>query len=155
MRARYDAALAAMSAGNYQSAIASLTSIVRDAGEGYREAAARLTEAKRKEAVREGARAYGLAQQHEKQNDLNRAETEYRRARELDPSTAIQADLARIAELKAAAGRKACETADAAFVYGNDAGAQTHYAEVIKLLPPGDPCVVTAFERYPQLRRNQ
>ena len=150
MRARYDDALVAIAAGAHQRAAGLLEGIVRDAGDRYRDAAARLAELRGKDAA---ARALAAAQDHESRNELDRALAEYRRARDADPSPATEAHIARVTALRATLGEAACKEANTAVAYSRNAEALQAYQTVVKMLPPDHECVVKAKERFPQLRK--
>jgi hypothetical protein len=59
--------------------------------------------------------------------------------------------LPRIDDRKLQLGKKRCEDANIAFSYGNNVEAAAAYQDVVKLLPPPDPCYALAKGRLKQL----
>jgi tetratricopeptide (TPR) repeat protein len=150
MGTRYDEAIAALSRGAYDRAASLLERIVSDAGTGYRDAAARLEEARRKQRA---SRARGMAEEAEQRGDLDRAHAEYRQAQELDPSLNLQAEIARVDSLRQKIGEEACSEAKQAAAFSRQAEALRKYEVVVRMLPPEHPCVVTAKQTFPELRK--
>ena len=56
-----------------------------------------------------------------------------------------------IGDRKLQLGKKRCEDATIAFSYGNNVEAAAAYQDVLKLLPPPDPCYALAKGRLKQL----
>ena len=149
MGARYDEAVAALSNGAYDRATTLLERIVHDAGPVYRDAAARLAEARRKWA----AKTRATAQEAEQRGELDQAQDRYLQAQDADPSLNLQADIARVVELRQKLGEQACAEAHQAVAFSRQAEALRKYEIVVRMLPPEHPCVVTAKQRFPELRK--
>lgn len=152
MRARYEDAASVLSAAlDYQKAITLFEGILRDAGPKYRDASDLLADArsKQKETAQKNLQA---AREFEKKGEWDRAIEAYRRARQGDSSISVDADINRITGLKSAKGKQVCEEANARYGFGRPDALQL-YQEAAKLLPPDDPCIKTAIEHFPQLRR--
>ena len=144
--------MAALSAMEYQKAITLFDAIVREATPKYLDASDRLADARsrQKEAAQKSLQA---GHEFENKGEWDRAIEAYRRARQLDGSLNVEADINRVTGLKNLRGRQACEGADAQYGFGRTTPALALYQEAVKLLPPDDPCIKTAIERFPQLRR--
>jgi len=151
MRARYEDAASVLSALDYQKAITLFEGILRDAGPKYRDASDLLADArsKQKETAQKNLQA---AREFEKKGEWDRAIEAYRRARQGDSSISVDADINRVTGLKSAKGKQVCEEANARYAFGRPDALQL-YQEAAKLLPPDDPCIKTAIEHFPQLRR--
>lgn len=142
MQDRYDQAVAAVTAGAHQRAANLFDGILREAGAQYRDVSTRLAQA-----------VYASAQDDEKKEDFERAQAGYRRAHDLDPTITVSADLARLTARRLEIGGKACELAKGAYAYSKTQEAFRQYEIVVKTLPPDHPCVATAKERFPDLRK--
>ena len=91
------------------------------------------------------------AQAAERAGDFEAAIAAYRRAHALDPSFQVDGHLQRIDGQKLQRGNKRCEEGRLAFSYGDNAAAAAAFQDVVKLLPPSDPCSATARDRLKQL----
>jgi hypothetical protein len=152
MKDRYTEAMSAYSSAEYQRAATLFEGIVRDAGPKYLDASERLADARKSQ--RDGAQKnLQTARDFESKGEWDRAIEAYRRARQADASINVDADVARITTQKSRLGRKACEDANVRYGYGRNAEALPLYQEAMKLLPADDPCIVTAKERFPALRK--
>jgi tetratricopeptide (TPR) repeat protein len=149
MKARYDEAVGILASGAYARAIPALQGIVREAGNRYLDAAAKLTEA------RKGAAAQAIAEARdaESKNDYDQAVQALRRAAAADPDPRIEEDLKRIGEKRMQAGLKACDDGKNAYAFNRPQQALQFYQQVVRLLPPDHPCTVTAKERIAALTR--
>jgi tetratricopeptide (TPR) repeat protein len=129
-----------------------LDQIRKEVPSGYLELAQRLDAAR--SGVREEARrSFDAARAAEDRGDFDDATEAYRRARDLDPSMKVDEPLQRIADQKMLLGGKKCAEGKMEFSYGNNAVAVAAFQEVLKLLPPSDPCYAIAKERLAQLRK--
>jgi len=152
LRARYDNAVSMLQRRAYVQAARELDQIRKEVPGGYLELAQRLDAAR--SGVREEARrSFDAARAAEDRGDFDDATEAYRRARDLDPSMKVDEPLQRIADQKMLLGGKKCAEGKMEFSYGNNAAAVAAFQEVLKLLPPSDPCYATAKERLAQLRK--
>jgi tetratricopeptide (TPR) repeat protein len=152
MRARYDNAVSMLQRRAYVQAARELDQIRKEVPSGYLELAQRLDAAR--SGVREEARrSFDAARAAEDRGDFDDATEAYRRARDLDPSMKVDEPLQRIADQKMLLGGKKCAEGKMEFSYGNNAVAVAAFQEVLKLLPPSDPCYAIAKERLAQLRK--
>lgn len=152
MRDRYAEAASALSAMEYQKAVMLFEGIVRDAGPKYLDAGDRLAEARNRQ--KEGAqKSLQAGRDLESKGEWDRAIEAFRRAGQGDSSLKVEVDINRVTGKKVTAGRQACDDANARYGYGRNAEALQLYQEAVKLLPSDDPCITTARERFPALRR--
>jgi tetratricopeptide (TPR) repeat protein len=151
MRARYDAAVSALQKGEHLQAAREFEQIGREVPDGYLELAQQLAAAH--QGIKgEAQNRLDAAQAAESRGDFDAATDAYRRAHELDPEIEIDAQMQRLAENKIKLGRKRCEAGKLEYSYGtNRAAAIAAFQEVVKLLPPSDPCYAIAQERLRQL----
>ena len=152
MRDRYAEASSALSAAEYQRAATMFEAIAREAGGKYLDASEKAAEARK---VQSGVAQKNLqaARDFESKGDWDRALEAYRRARQADPNINVDAEITRITGQKSGVGKKNCEEANARYSYGRTAEALQLYQEALKYLPPDDPCIQTARERFPNLRK--
>lgn len=146
MRARYDNAVSMLQKRAYVQAARELDQIRKEVPSGYLELAQRLDAAR--SAIREEARrSFDAARAAEDRGDFDDATEAYRRARDLDPSLKVDEPLQRIADEKLQRGRAKCTEGKAAFALGKNAAAIAAFTDVLRLLPPSDPCYATAQEQ--------
>ena len=152
MRAKYDNAVSMLQKRAYVQAARELDQIRKEVPSGYLELAQRL-DAARTAVKEEAKRSLDAARAAEDRGDFDDATDAYRRARELDPGIKVDEPLQRIADQKLLLGAKKCAEGKMEFSYGNNAAAAAAFQDVIKLLPPSDPCYAIARERLAQLRK--
>jgi predicted component of type VI protein secretion system len=147
LKKRYDDAVTALQDQHYAEAMRGFDSLPPN----YRDAAQQRASAQA--SMRSDAnRAYASAQAAEQRQEWTAAVQGYQRARALDPSRDVSADVARVTELRAKAGQTACQNGDAAFLLSHNSEAAKEYQKVIELLPSGDACYVKAKERLARIR---
>ena len=152
MRTRYDTAVSLLQKRAYVQAARELEQVRREVPGGYLDLAQRL-DAARNGIREEVKRSLDAARAAEDRGDFDDAIDAYRRARELDPGIKIDEPLQRIADQRLLLGGKKCAEGKMEFSYGNNAAAAAAFQEVLKLLPPSDPCHAIAKERLAQLRK--
>jgi tetratricopeptide (TPR) repeat protein len=150
MRARYDAAVAALRKGEHLQAAREFEQIARDVPAGY------LDLAQHREAADQGIRGeaqtrLAAAQAAEGRGDFDAAADGYRRAHELDSGIQIDGHMQRLTETRSKLGDKRCGAGKLEFSYGNRAAAIAAFQDVLKLLPSSAPCYTLAQERLRQL----
>lgn len=152
MGERYTDAESAFAALDYARAITLFESILRDAGPRYQRVTERLAESKAR--LKDGAqKALLAAREFESKGDFARAIDSLGRAQKLDSSLNVDADIKRLTATAETKGRQACDNANARYSYGRNDEALSLYQEAFKLLPADHPCIITARERFPNLRR--
>jgi tetratricopeptide (TPR) repeat protein len=150
MRRRYDDAVSMLQRQEHQEAAREFDEIAQEVPTGYLELTQRRADA-RDGIKQQGAKAFDTAQAAEKAGDFEAAADAYHRAHALDPSIHLDAPLQRMEEQKSGRGRKRCDEAKVAFSYGENAAAGAAFEDVLKLLPPSDPCHTLAVDRLKQL----
>ena len=151
MRARYDNAVSMLQKNRYVQAAREFEQIAKQVPDGYLELAQRL-DAARNVIKDEAKKSFDAAQAAENRGDFDAATDGYLRARELDPGIQIDERVRRIADQKLLLGRRKCSEGQLDFSYGtNPAAAIAAFQEVIKLLPPSEPCYAIARDRLKQL----
>ena len=93
------------------------------------------------------------AQKALKNGDFDGAEDAARRAHDLDKSIQLDQWLKEIDDAKIPFGRDKCTEGTLAFNYKNYAKAIAAFDEVIKWLPPTEPCYATAQDALKKLRK--
>jgi pSer/pThr/pTyr-binding forkhead associated (FHA) protein len=152
MRARYDDAVSVLQKGAYVAAAREFELIRKEVPTGYLDLAQRL-DAARSGMKDEAKRALAAARAAEDRGDFDAATESYRRAHGLDPGIQVDVPLQRVADQRLQLGKKRCSEGQLDFSYGNNAAAIAAFQEVLKLLPPSDPCYATARDRLAQLRK--
>ena len=150
MRKRYDDAVSRLEGHEYQYAARELEEIAQQVPSGYLDLSRRRAEARDGIKAEAGA-SVDEAQAAERAGDFEAAIAAYRRAHALDPSFQVDGHLQRIDGQKLQRGNKRCEEGRLAFSYGDNAAAAAAFQDVVKLLPPSDPCYATARDRLKQL----
>jgi tetratricopeptide (TPR) repeat protein len=152
MRKRYEDAVALLQAQRFMQASREFEAISGVVPAGYLDLAQRRAELR--SAMREeSGHLYNAGAQAEQRNEWNTAIAAYQRAHDLDPGRDVTAEVARINEAKAKAGRQLCNEADAAFALSHNSEAGDKYSKVLELLPSSDPCYATAKERLAIIRK--
>ena len=150
VRKQYDDAVTQLQDQHFTEAIKAFDALLAQAP-GYKDAPQQRAAAQ--SALRnEAARAYQNGQAAEGRQDWNAAIQGYQRARALDASRDVSADVARVVDLKAKAGQAACANGDAAFILSHNSDAATSYLKVLELLPTSDPCYARAKQRLQIIR---
>jgi tetratricopeptide (TPR) repeat protein len=150
VRKQYDDAVTQLQDQHFTEAIKAFDALLAQVP-GYRDAPQQRAAAQT--AIRnEAARAYQNGQAAEGRQEWNAAIQNYQRARALDASRDVSADVARVVDAKAKAGQAACTSGDAAFIYSHNTEAATFYQKVLDLLPTSDPCYTRAKERLARIR---
>jgi predicted component of type VI protein secretion system len=150
VRKQYDDAVTQLQDQHFTEAIKTFDALLAQAP-GYKDAAQQRAAAQN--GLRnEATRAYQSGQAAEQRQEWNAAIQGYQRARALDASRDVSADVARVVDLKAKAGQAACANGDAAFTLSHNSDAATSYQKVLELLPTSDPCYARAKQRLQIIR---
>ena len=146
MRARYDSADSKLRKRECVQAAGEFEKIKKEVPEGYLSLDRQLGVARRC-VTDEVNKNLDAARGAEDRGDLDTAADLYRFARELDPSIKVDEHLQRIADKRLQLGRQKCTEGKAAYALGRNAAAIAAFTEVLRLLPPSDPCYATAQEQ--------
>jgi tetratricopeptide (TPR) repeat protein len=153
MRARYDNAVSMLQKRAYVQAAREFEQVRKEVPNGYLELAQRL-DAARSGLKDDAKRSFDAARAAEDRGDFDTATAGYVRAHELDPSIQIDLPMQRTADQKLLLGRRKCSEGQLEYSYGtNPAAAVAAFQEVMKLLPPSDPCYAIAKDRLEKLRK--
>ena len=146
MRARYNLADSKIRKNECVQAVGDFEKIRKDVPDGYLALNERLRAARR--CVTDDAnKNLGAAKDAESRGDFDTAILLYRRANELDSSIEVDEHLQRIADKMLQLGRQKCTEGKAAFALGKNAAAIAAFTDVLRFLPPSDPCYATAQEQ--------
>lgn len=146
MRARYNLADSKIRKNECVQAVGDFEKIRKDVPDGYLALNERLRAARRC-VTDEANKNLGAAKDAENRGDFDTAILLYRRANELDSSIKIDEPLQRIADQKLQLGRQKCTEGKAAYALGKNAAAIAAFTDVLRFLPPSDPCYATAQEQ--------
>lgn len=155
MTAAYEEAKRALAQGDYAAAEQSLSTIVSTAGQRYRDATATLIDARRQRRDA-GVRLMGQAGEDEAAGRWDAAIEKLRRAHAIDPTAAVDGDIARITAAKAAFIADKLREADIKFklqTSAADAAALALYQDVIRLLPADHPRYAEVRSRITELQK--
>jgi tetratricopeptide (TPR) repeat protein len=152
MHKRYDDAVAQMQALHYPQAKKAFDDISAQVPPGYLDLAQRRSDLQ-KTMQEESGRQFNQGQQAEQKEDFTSAVQHYQRARELDPSHDVSADVNRVTDKKVRRGHDACDKGNAFFSAFRNPEAAEQYSKVVELLPDSDPCVKTAKDRLQLINR--
>jgi len=152
MRESYDSAVSRLEKRDCVQAVREFEEVKKQVPEKYLKLA-ELLEGARKCVTDNAQGEVSRAEEALKNDDFDGAEAAVRRAYDLDKSIQLDQWLKKIGDAKITFGRDKCTDGKLAYNYKDSARAIAAFDEVIKWLPPTEPCYATAQDALKKLRK--